>query len=914
MNRVAAQICARLSLRPPQARSLEILSEIADVFPLRKSTPSDVALGAVRGRYPDVESFERDFPSLCFALATGVGKTRLMAAFIAYLHESKGMRHFLVLAPNLTIYDKLIRDFTPNTPKYVFKGIGDFATLPPRLITGETYEHQAVATAMEGRKGQIQLLDESIHVNVFNISKLNREEGARIRKLSEYIGQSYFEYLSELDDLVMLMDESHRYRADAGMRTLNELRPVLGLELTATPRIQEGRLSTAFRNVIYSYPLGQAVSDGFVKEPAVATRKDFVAAAFSSEGDGVTALDKVKLEDGIRLHENVKVDLDVYSRETGDPMVKPFVLVIARDVSHATAVESFVKSQAFFGGRYDGKVITVHSGKSGTEKDEVVASLLNVEKPDNPIEIVIHIDMLKEGWDVTNLFTIVPLRKADSRILVEQSIGRGLRLPFGRRTGRKSVDRLTIIAHDRFAEIVAESEKPGWFLRGKIDLVEVPSVGQQGVHVPSAVDAALFGDSPEVVGAGGHVATWRQPTTAAAAGGSLLASEHEQALARVGLAFVKKAESRPTEYPRLENLGTSRARDSMAEYIREQAPPAQRVLPGFEEMVRRVTDTVTSTVVGKSIGIPRIVVIPTGEVTTRCEDFDLDASCIHLQPVDQAILLRHLGAAGGRDQVAIEDLATEATPEAYVLRALLDFDDVNYDVDGVLLNKLVGQAVARLRSYLPGTKEVFNVVMYHQRQLADVVHSQMQAHFKTTATAFEARVSQGFTMLSGASYTIPAGGLPLDPRAPVAKKSDVPSMIFGPWSRCLQPLLRFSSDPERAFAVIVDTTEGVEKWLRPGERDFHIIWQGSSRYEPDYLIETKDAKLLCEVKRAKDIDSREVKAKAAAAEAFCRNATAHEKQNGGKAWTYVLIPDDGIDAAQSLSGLVARWRIAGSGA
>src|ERR1700736_3341539 len=78
-----------------------------------------------------VTDFERDFPSLCFALATGVGKTRLMGAFISYLHAAYGYRHFFVLAPNLTIYDKLIQDFTPNTAKYVFKGISEFAANAP---------------------------------------------------------------------------------------------------------------------------------------------------------------------------------------------------------------------------------------------------------------------------------------------------------------------------------------------------------------------------------------------------------------------------------------------------------------------------------------------------------------------------------------------------------------------------------------------------------------------------------------------------------------------------------------------------------------------------------------------------------------------------------------------------------------
>ena len=85
----------------------------------------------------------------------------------------------------------------------------------------------------------------------------------------------------------------------------------------------------------------------------------------------------------------------------------------------------------------------------------MVERLLKVERSDEPTEIVIHVNMLKEGWDVTNLYTIVPLRAAHARILIEQSIGRGLwRLPYGRRTGIHAVDRLNIVAHDRFQEMV----------------------------------------------------------------------------------------------------------------------------------------------------------------------------------------------------------------------------------------------------------------------------------------------------------------------------------------------------------------------------------------------------------------------------------------------------------------------------
>jgi len=238
MNAHVNAISNRLSLRPPQRESLEILDRVCNLIPLKKDVDIQRALEAIKEEFPTVTDFERDFPSLCFALATGVGKTRLMGAFISYLHLARGIRHFFVLAPNLTIYNKLIQDFTPNTPKYVFHGISAFATMPPLIITGDNYE--------DGRGTRGDLFDiGEVHINIFNISKINSEvrggRAPRIKRLSEYIGQSYFDYLAGLDDLVMLMDESHRYRASAGIRAINELHPVLGLELTATPQVEQGQ-------------------------------------------------------------------------------------------------------------------------------------------------------------------------------------------------------------------------------------------------------------------------------------------------------------------------------------------------------------------------------------------------------------------------------------------------------------------------------------------------------------------------------------------------------------------------------------------------------------------------------------------------------------------------------------------------
>ena len=108
-----------------------------------------------------------------------------------------------------------------------------------------------------------------------------------------------------------------------------------------------GKTTTPFQNVVLDYPLRQAMEDGFVKEPAVVTRKNFNAAGMEAN-----ELERLKLEDGVRLHEQTKVELETYARELGDgtEIVKPFVLVIARDTTHAAELLRLIQSDGFFDG------------------------------------------------------------------------------------------------------------------------------------------------------------------------------------------------------------------------------------------------------------------------------------------------------------------------------------------------------------------------------------------------------------------------------------------------------------------------------------------------------------------------------------------------------------------------------------
>lgn len=917
MNTIANTIAGRLSLREPQRQSLDILARVLEIAPAAKDSDPSALLQAIQREYPNVRDFERDFPSLCFALATGVGKTRLMGAFIAYLYLSRRSRHFFVLAPNLTIYNKLIADFTPGTPKYVFQGIAEFATAPPVVITGEDYE-DGRGVRSDSRLGQVGMFrpggEDAAHINVFNIAKISAEvrggAAPRIKRLSEYVGDSYFDYLASLPDLVLLMDESHRYRAAAGMKALNDLKPILGLELTATPFVEATRGPAPFKNVVYGYTLAQALVDGFVKEPAVATRRDFHPAGMTQ-----SQMERIKLEDGVRLHEQVKTDLTIYASQTGRPLVKPFMLVIARDTEHARDLRTLIQSAEFFGGRYANMVIEVHSGLGGEEKEETVARLLAVESAGEPTEIVIHVNMLKEGWDVTNLYTIVPLRAANARTLIEQSIGRGLRLPYGRRVGVDAVDRLTIVAHDRFQEIVDEANRGDSILR-KLKFIELDPTGaaepQKPIVVQSVVELVLSGllpmpAAPQPPRADtDHPATEqvRLPVADSAPPPNPFASAAGQAVAQATMAAIRGHEKlrSAAEMQRPEVLAriVEQVKATLPVQSNFAYPEPTAALP---LMVRDVVDVC----VAMSIDIPNIVVEPTGEVTIGFEDFDLDTSGIRLQPVPDEILIQHLRTNHREHLAGTGSAVLEERPENYVVRALIDFDDVEYDAHAELLYKWAGQVVAHLASYLEDPQRVQNVLIIYQARLADLVHAQMARHRIQRATGYRVTVTRGFRTLRSVVVSLAPGESPRLFRAPIEDRRNIPQMVFEGFRKCLYPLQKFDSDPERRFAVILESDDDVKKWVKPAKGNFQIDVRGGNLYEPDFVVETTGSRFLVEVKRGDSMDDEEVLAKMRAAIVWCEHATEHTKTTDGKPWRYLLIPDGAIRDNMSLDGLAREF-------
>src|SRR3989344_4412660 len=881
MNTKAQAIKNRLSLRKPQADSLEILEKLADVLELKKDVDVASELSKVRALYPICADFERDFPSVCFSLATGVGKTRLMGAFISYLYAAKGVKNYFVLAPNLTIYNKLIDELSnPRSPKYVFRGISDFAITAPRVVTGDNYA--------EAR--QTPLFSQSVNINIFNISKINSEvRGGRepkIKRLSEYLGESYFNYLSELPDLVLLMDESHHYRADAGLRAINELKPILGLELTATPIDTKG---VKFKNVVFDYPLARALQDGFVKEPAVATRRDFNPDQYRNDPK---ELDLIKLEDGVRIHEDTKVALDIYSRDTNNRLVRPFVLVVARDTDHAKEIREMIESERFFEGRYKGKVMEIHSNQRGEEKEENIQKLLDLEKPDNPIEIVVHVNMLKEGWDVTNLYTIIPLRAANSQILTEQTIGRGLRLPYGARTGVEKVDKLTIIAHDRFQSIVDAANDPNSIIRQEniieIDPDALPE-SQEVITASSVMEEALALKRTEI-------ATIVNEADRQKAG---LALEAEQliteAVSTLGASIKNINDLKSDEIRKL-------AFEKMITSI-ESNPQQNLFKTAIVEAAKQEYESVVSELIEKTIPIPRVLIQQKHDIKSGFKDFDLDVAGLNYQPVSEEIIRRTLRTNESEVLQGDSSGVARDIPENILVNELINYPEVDYDRESELLYKLARQAIAKLGNGRNG-EDLENIILYHKREIGKYIYAQLQQHFYLESSGFEEPLVYPFDRIKPHNFSKYTADSVHHYTETITPTNIIPSKVFGGFKKACHNLYKFDSKAEKDFATILENDTDVLKWLRPADAQFELYWKyNSKRYHPDFVVETADTIFMVEIKAERDIDDAQVQEKAEAGKKYCEAATTFNLANGGKKWTYVLIPHTVVALNMSFRGL-----------
>ena len=761
---IIEKLTKELSLRKPQGLSLVKLDALLSGVKLGKDKLEDI-----EARLVGNVKFDTEFPSFTFALATGVGKTRLMAAMIAYLYNTKGLKDFFILTPGETIYTKTIDNFTQSSKKYVLDGLTDFPMF--NLITGENYTYANFGN---------QLFD-AVNIYVFNIQKIFNERTDvefKFHRYQETLGSSFAELLQQ-KDLVILMDESHRYRGVKSIRAINHLKPELGLEFTATP-ISD--------NVVYSYTLGDAINDskkalesrhngngakgGYIKIPYVIARSD----DYTYKGD----LELVKLEDGIRRHREKKALIEEYCKNNKLPFVLPITLLTTKNIQHAKDVKALIESDSFFDGYYKDKTLLV---TSESEVDSI-HQLLRLEEPYpvNKNEIVIHVDKLKEGWDVKNVYTIIPFRASISKTLIEQTIGRGLRLPFGELTGVEELDSLDIISHDNFARVVAVAHEVA-----------------EGLGVKKAEKKEEL-KTVEI-----------KPT------------KDKKLWVKVPLVEAKVYSSNNLEFfpikLRLEELKKIKPRLIKADIVSRQTEDA-------------------------------------GEVEVKEE----------IDPINRIVRL--------------------------IILEMSEFD-VSFKA---VLQKIVKHYLDQLQ--VTG-KELSKLVKLHEQTILNDILPQLQEKLQEQ-TKIKFGVLNEELPFEPYLKVVKASAVPLD-KNEVSEAESRGNIIDG-YDKSVYPAYVFDSTQEKLLADSLDKDKTVTSWvrLRTGQLPIRYIY---GNYNPDFIVERKDANYLVEVKDKSKLDKKdpEVIEKAKQAEEWCKIASGATK----KKWIYKLLPHTAVSRINSFDAIMS---------
>jgi type III restriction enzyme len=400
-----------------------------------------------------------------------------------------------------------------------------------------------------------------------------------------------------------------------------------------------------------------------------------------------------------------------------------------------------------------------------------------------------------------------------------------------------------------------------------------------------------------------------------------LAGQHEppvftkpedQKVAQMAWEEIRKLENQPLKLPSVTHLQKPEIQAVIVKAVEERQPsPEQMELEGFTEKpdIAAVVAKTIEVVTQQTIDIPRILVVPKGEVKTGFRPFTLDLSALKYPPVSDELWIQHLRT----NQLEILALGRggieEERMEDYVVGGLMDFDDISYDEHADLLYDLAGQTVRHFQTYL-SEEETRKVLRCHQGEIARFIHSRMQIHYWEEAVDYEVVVSKGFTELKESAYSYGVDEPPIDYRVSPEDKSNMAKYLFGGFTHCLYPVQKFDSEAERKIAMILE--RDASKWFKPARGQFQIFYrQGVDylEYQPDFVAETIDTIFMLEPKASNLMDDPVVLAKKDAAVKWCANASDYAQSHGGKLWRYVLIPHNEIATNITLDALVARFAL-----
>lgn len=784
-------------------------------------------------------------------LATGVGKTYIAGALLEYLYSS-GVSNVVIVTPGSTIQRKTVDNLTPGHRKYL-RGLQS----NPLVVTLDSLERGEVGAALEDV--------ERFKVFVLTVQSLlrpNTNDARRAHREHETTGVALYDYLQAADDLVVIADEHHVYYSGNAKRfqlAIDELRPQAMIGLTATPH------EAAESKIVYRYPLSSAIADGFVKIPVLVSRRD-----------GIADL-RTQLADGLTLLAAKATTMRAYCNVTRQMYVEPILFVVASTIDEANEIRDLLAGPDMLGAADQALLVT------SEEPDKTLARLDTLEDPDSPIRAVVSVGMLKEGWDVKNVYVIASVRSLESSLLTEQVLGRGLRLPFGTRTGNPMLDTVEVLSHRSFAALLKQAkvllEETLGERANAATVTTNPVPGVVGPSVPIGPDETLPVDpahtSAVTVSLPGASAAELEPNEGD------LHSAFAPGQTHTGIIFATP-ESRAS------------AAHAVAHTISPK-PQRTRSLPLFFPRVTR---------------------------TTRREAFSL----VHLDLTqvealgrqfanDEGETLRRTALNAERDllgdaRVVISEERDRVAASAF----LIEYGSVETDLVARLLRT---DGIEATLSEMNAARKVAQVFLGGARVTELTPWRVEHGRLATARLAEWIKQRQALTRTWIETSVLLERWPDPEQRIEVAPPADrhlvTDSLAFtrnypyAGWERSFYDVVRFDAySTEFRLAELFDSTEGIDSWLRVDEtvplRIDYSMGAFGRHYEPDFLVIDEDrTHWIIEGKRDSELASPVVEAKRDAAREWLdivnRDSAVSDK------WAYLLASEFVVSSASSWSAL-----------
>jgi type III restriction enzyme len=676
------------------------------------------------------------------------------------------------------------------------------------------------------------------------------------RRVDENAGV-LFDYLKGLDDLVVIADESHLYGASAVAfnAALKELDPAAAIGLTAS-------VDKKTDHVIYEYPLYRAIQDKYVKAPVLAFRKTGYGTDEASE--------EQQLRDALQLRALKQAYYDSYAASQNRAHVNAVAFVVCSDVEHATQVAELLRTPEYLG--RESAVLQVDS----KHEDELTQRRLDeLDRPESPVLAVVSVNKLKEGWDVKNIAVVVTLRAMASEVLTQQTMGRGLRLPFGRYTGVWQIDQLDIIAHQSFTELLNAENVLQQF--GLDDAVPEPGKAKVEEAIRKAAEQTNTDPGTDTIG--GQPSTTTMPGPGAGTGGvdpqpgtvPVNGGDEGLGLPGVGVRTITEQEDQPTW--ELVSIGRN---------------------PSFADVSYRFPVT-TMTVQQPPIDLSEI------------SDAEIEQAARRVTSAGDVLLRKEIIAALGKK------LRAEDRESAEVDSVHVDDPDAEEALVKLVINMSLVPKTEQTARYVatflvPKFMRAVTFTGWTVKSL-DSARAELLALIKNYTTETLRATREVPTIhpksMPGTGYTLPLGEKVHDQIE--SRDQFVRGRVYGGWFKSLFAEESFDSfTGEYQLARLLNTSPGIVWWhrLHPQDQAF-VYYNAKDRYFPDFVaLDTNGVHWIIEGKDERGRDDARVQAKRKAAEALVRRLVA-EDAYAGQHWGYLIAYEQDTARADSWEDLKA---------